>query len=138
MNKNIIYLTRRERFSGAHKLENKTLNNSENQKIFGPCFNLHGHNYDLFVTVKGHVKKKDGFVCNLKNLSSLIRDCIINKLDHKIINEADFMQNKIASTENLCVAIWNELEKKIHSQLNCQLHCVKIYETENNIFEYFG
>ena len=138
MNKNIIYLTRRERFSGAHKLENINLKEEENKKIFGQCNNLHGHNYYLFVTVKGNVQKRNGFVCNLKDLSVLIKHYIIEKLDHKIINEVDFMKNKIASTENLCVCIWNELENKINSQLNCQLHCIKILETENNTFEYFG
>ena len=138
MNKNIIYLTRRERFSAAHNLKNKNISNKENKKIFGKCLNLHGHNYELFVTVKGNVKKKDGFVCDLKELSSVLKKNIINKLDHQFLNEVDFMKGKIASTENLCVSIWNELEIKINSQLKCQLHCVKIHETENNIFEYFG
>ena len=138
MNKNIIYLTRRERFSSAHKLENKKISDKENEKLFGKCLNLHGHNYELFVTVKGNIKQKDGFVCDLKKLSSVLKKNIINKLDHQFINNVDFMKGEIASTENLCVSIWQELEKKINSELNCQLHCVKIYETENNIFEYFG
>lgn len=138
MNKNIIYLTRRERFSAAHKLENKNLSNKENETLFEKCFNLHGHNYELFVTVKGNVKQKDGFVCDLKKLSSMLKKYIINKLDHQVLNKVDFMEGKIASTENLCISIWEELEKKINSKLSCQLHCVKIYETENNICEYFG
>jgi 6-pyruvoyltetrahydropterin/6-carboxytetrahydropterin synthase len=138
MNKSTIYLTRRERFSSAHKLENKNISNKKNEKIFGKCLNLHGHNYELFVTVKGNIKEENGFVCDLKELSSLLKRYIINKLDHKFLNEESFMKGKIASTENLCISIWEELEKKIHSELNCQLHCVKIYETENNIVEYFG
>ena len=138
MKKNIIYLTRRERFSSAHKLENKNLSRKENEEIFGKCLNLHGHNYVLFVTVKGQTNEKDGFVCDLKKLSLVLKKHVINKLDHQFINEADFMQGRIASTENLCICIWENIEKIIKSELNCQLHCVKIYETENNIFEYFG
>ncbi len=138
MKKNIIYLTRRERFSSAHKLENKNLSLKENEEIFGKCLTLHGHNYELFVTVKGQAKEKDGFVCDLKKLSSVLKKHVINKLDHQFINEVDFMKGKISSTENLCIGIWQELDKIIYSELNCQLHCVKVYETENNIFEYFG
>tara|TARA_S200000501_G_C20834626_1_gene748786 strand:- start:102 stop:518 length:417 start_codon:yes stop_codon:yes gene_type:complete len=138
MKKNIIYLTRRERFSSAHKLENKNLSLKENEEIFGKCLTLHGHNYELFVTVKGQAKEKDGFVCDLKKLSSVLKKHVINKLDHQFINEVDFMKGKISSTENLCIGIWQELDKVIYSELNCQLHCVKVYETENNIFEYFG
>ncbi len=138
MNKNIIYLTRRERFSSAHKLENNSLNDQENKTLYDKCHNLHGHNYELFVTVKGNIKKKDGFVCDLKKLSALLKKHIIKKLDHQYINEVDFMKDHITSTENLCVGIWNELENKINAQFNCQLHCIKIKETENNTFEYFG
>ena len=138
MNKKEIYLTRRERFSAAHKLKNLNISEKENEKTFGKCLNLHGHNYVLFVTVKGEPKEKDGFVCDLKELSSVLKKYIINKLDHQFINEVDFMKGKIASTENLCISIWEELEININSELHCQLHCVKIYETENNIFEYFG
>ena len=138
MKKNVIYLTRRERFSSAHRLENKNISQKENEDVFGKCLNLHGHNYELFVTVKGQTKEKDGFVCDLKKLSLVLKTHVINKLDHQFLNEVDFMQGRISSTENLCIGIWQELEKIIYSELNCQLHCVKVYETENNIFEYFG
>ena len=134
----MIYITRRERFSSAHKLENIKLSNEENNNIFGPCYNIHGHNYELFVTVKGDVDQKTGFVTNLKDLDKLLKSLVISKLDHKIINDVSFMKNKIASTENLCIAIWKELYEPIKKNLNCKLFCIKILETENNIFEYFG
>ena len=134
----MVYITRRERFASAHKLENVKLSNEENNNIFGPCYNIHGHNYELFVTVKGEVSQKTGFVTNLKDLDKLLKSLVISKLDHQIINDVSFMKNKIASTENVCIAIWEELYEPIKKNLNCELFCVKILETENNIFEYFG
>tara|TARA_B100000674_G_scaffold306261_1_gene254365 strand:+ start:608 stop:1018 length:411 start_codon:yes stop_codon:yes gene_type:complete len=134
----MVHITRRERFSSAHKLENKNFSYKENCDTFGDCYNVHGHNYELFVTVKGEVNKKNGFVTNLKDLKKILNNYIISKLDHQIINEVSFMKNKIASTENVCIAIWDELYEPIKNELNCKLFCVKVLETENNIFEYFG
>ena len=134
----MVYITRRERFSSAHKLENIKLSNEENNNIFGPCYNIHGHNYELFVTVKGNINQKTGFVTNLKDLDKLLKSLVISKLDHQIINDVSFMKNKIASTENVCIAIWEELYEPIKKNLNCKLFCIKILETENNVFEYFG
>ena len=138
MKKKTVYLTRRERFSAAHVLKNDNLTNTENKNIFGKCLNMHGHNYHMFITVKGQVEQKTGFVCDLKELSVVIKKHIIDKLDHQFLNEVEFMKGKISSTENLCISVWDELEEIMRSKLKCELHCVKIYETENNIFEYFG
>ena len=134
----MVFITRRERFSSAHKLENKNLSTKENNDIFGSCYNMHGHNYELFVTVKGKVDPKTGFVANLKDLKKILKSHVISKLDHKLLNEVNFMKDKVASTENVCIAIWEELCKPIKNKLNCELFCVKVLETENNIFEYFG
>ena len=134
----MVYITRRERFSSAHKLENKNFNIEKNTSIFGSCYNMHGHNYELFVTVKGEVDKETGFVTNLKDLKKILKSYVISKLDHQFINDVSFMKGKISSTENVCIAIWNELEKPIKDKLNCELFCVKVLETEKYIFEYFG
>lgn len=136
----MIYITRRERFNAAHRLFKPNFSDEKNMEIFGKCSNpnWHGHNYDLFITVKGEVNPETGFLVNLKTLSKVIREKIIEKIDHKNINlEVDFMQNKMASTENLSIAIWDEIEPSIN-KLNCKLHCVKVYESENNYVEYFG
>jgi len=136
----MIYITRRERFNAAHRLFKAEYSDEENLKVFGKCSNpnWHGHNYELFVTVKGEIDSNTGFLINLKVLSKIIREEIIEKTDHKNINiEVDFMKNKMASTENLTIAIWKQLEKKV-SDLGISLHCVKIYESENNFVEYFG
>jgi 6-pyruvoyltetrahydropterin/6-carboxytetrahydropterin synthase len=136
----MIYITRRERFNAAHRLFRAEYSDEKNLEIFGKCSNpnWHGHNYELFVTVKGEVHPETGFIINLKALSQLIRKKVLEKIDHKNINlEVEFMQGKMASTENLTIAIWNELEKEI-ALLGATLHCVKIYESENNFVEYFG
>ncbi len=136
----IAYITRRERFNAAHRLFSKELTDEENLKLYGKCShpNWHGHNFDLFVTIKGEIDKSTGFVANLNNISNLIKDLVIEKLDHRNINlDVEFMKDKIASTENLAIAIWEELKNPIED-LGVSLHCVKIQETENNWVEYFG
>jgi len=136
----MIYITRRERFNAAHRLFREDFSNEKNLEIFGKCSNpnWHGHNYELFVTVKGEINKQTGFLVNLKRLSKIIRENIILKLDHKNINlEVEFMKDKLASTENLAVGIWQELEPHIKA-LGADLHCVKVTESENNFVEYFG
>ncbi len=136
----MIYLTRRERFSAAHRLYNPALTEEENLAQFGACANpnWHGHNYILWLTVKGEVNPETGYVVDLKAISQLLKDEVVDKLDHKNINlEVEFMRDIIVSTENLAVAIWNKLEPHI-KELGIELHCVKIEETENNLVEYFG
>lgn len=136
----MIYLTRRERFNAAHRMYRPEWDDAKNAEVFGKCSNpnWHGHNYALYVTVKGELNPETGYVVNLKTLSKIINQTIVEKLDHKNINlEVDFMQGKIASSENLAIAIWQQLEPPI-KELGIELHCVKIEETENNIIEYFG
>ncbi len=136
----MIYLTRRERFNAAHKLYKPEWSEEENLAFFGGCANpnWHGHNYELFVTVKGNINPETGFVIDLKKLSRLLNEKIITKIDHKNLNlDVPFMQGKIASTENLAVAVWNEIEEDI-KQMGAQLHCIEIKETENNSVKYYG
>ena len=137
----MIYVTRRERFNAAHKLYRPDWSKAMNEEVYGKCANenWHGHNYDLFVTVKGETDPDTGYVLDLKLLSKLINSEIISKLDHKNINlDVPFMSGMIASTENLVAAIWNILAPKITATFSCELHCIKLYETENNFAEYFG
>lgn len=136
----MIYITRREQFSAAHKLSRKEWTAEKNLKMFGKCANpnWHGHNYQLFVTVKGEQDEKTSFVANLSDVSAVMKEKVISKLDHKNINlDVDFMKGKPATTETLAVEIWNQVESPIRT-LGCELHCVKIQETENNYVEYFG
>ena len=135
-----IYLTRRERFNAAHRMFRPDWSDEKNREVYGKCSNplWHGHNYILFVTVKGEISAETGYVVNLSDLSQLIRTEIIDKLDHRNINlEVDFMKNKVVSSENLAVEIWRTLNPHIIN-LGIALHCIKIEETENNYVEYYG
>ena len=133
---NMVYITRKEHFNAAHKLHRPDWSEERNAEVFGKCANpnWHGHNYEIFVTVKGEPADDTGFVIDLKFLSKLIKERVIDKLDHKNINlDVDFMDGKMASTEILTIAIWNQLEAEINVK-----GCFLLYETENNFVEYFG
>lgn len=136
----MIYITRREQFCAAHRMYRKDWSDEENLRVFGKCSNpnWHGHNYVLHVTVKGEIPEETGFFINLSRLKEIIKDRIIDKVDHKNLNlEVTFMSGRIATTENLALAIWNELKPDIENE-GALLHCVKIGETENNSIEYYG
>jgi 6-pyruvoyltetrahydropterin/6-carboxytetrahydropterin synthase len=136
----MIYITRRERFNAAHRLFRPDFTDEKNLEVFGKCSNpnWHGHNYTLFVTVKGEIDPATGFLVNLKDLSELINTLVIEKLDHRNINlEVDFMQGVLASTENIAVGIWNELKDPVR-ELGALLFKVELHETENNFVEYYG
>jgi len=135
----MIYLTRAVHFNAAHKLFNPAWSRDQNETVFGKCANenWHGHNYDLFITVKGNPNPDTGFLFDAKRLSEIINSVVIEKLDHKNLNlDVDFMQGKMCSTENLAIGIWNELMPHIPAEI--QLHCVKLYETPRIFVEYFG
>jgi 6-pyruvoyltetrahydropterin/6-carboxytetrahydropterin synthase len=135
----MIYLTRHEHFNAAHKLYNPDWTPEKNNEIFGKCANAnwHGHNYELMVTIKGEVDPGTGFLMDAKLLSKILLDEVCEKLDHKNLNmDVDFMAGKLASTENLAIAIWNQIIP--HLPANVKLHCVKLYETPRICVEYFG
>jgi 6-pyruvoyltetrahydropterin/6-carboxytetrahydropterin synthase len=134
----IVYITRRERFNAAHKLYNPKWSKEENEAFFGKCANhyYHGHNFELFVTVKGIANPDTGMVMDLKELKALIKEEVTEKLDHKNLNEdIDFLKGQIPSIENIIIAIWEILDAKI---TNGKLHYLKLIETENNFVEYYG
>ena len=135
----MIYLTRKEHFNAAHKLYNPDWSKTKNEEIFGKCANenWHGHNYDLYITVKGEVDNNTGFLVDVKKLSVIINDYVLEKVDHKNLNvEVEFLRGKICSTENLAIGIWNELSHQLPPDV--ELHCVKLYETPRIYVEYFG
>ena len=137
----MIYLTRRERFNAAHRLFKKEWSDEKNFEVFGKCSNpnWHGHNYQLFVTIKGDINPETGFVVNLKVLSKIVREKVIEKIDHKNLNlDVDFMKDKMASTENLVIEIWKIMERCLPTITDAKLHCIKLHETVNNYVEYYG
>ena len=135
-----IYITRRETFNAAHKLYQPNWTEEENNLVFGKCANKnwHGHNFTLFVTVKGVPNIETGFVMNLKKLSDIINTQVIESLDHKNLNlDVSYLTGLMASTENLAIAIWDQLANEI-AKNGGELAKIKLIETENNFVEYFG
>jgi 6-pyruvoyltetrahydropterin/6-carboxytetrahydropterin synthase len=135
----MVYLTRIEHFNAAHRLYNPAWSYEKNEEVFGKCANenWHGHNYELYVTVKGNQDSDTGFLIDVKKLSILIKEHVTDKIDHRNLNlDVEFMKGKMCSTENLAQAIWQELLP--HLPPGVELHCIKLYETPRIFVEYFG
>jgi len=134
-----FYLTRREHFNAAHKLYNPQWTTEQNDVVFGKCANenWHGHNFELFVTVKGAPDPDTGFIVDAKLLSKIIKEYVVDVLDHRNLNlDIPFMHGKICSIENLVFEIWGQLAP--HMPKGVQLHCIKLVETPRIYVEYFG
>ena len=135
----MVYLTRSEHLNAAHKLYNPAWSYEKNEEIFGKCANenWHGHNYELLVTVKGNPHPDTGFIFDVKKLSRIIKEHVIEKIDHLNLNvDVDFMKGKMCSTENLAIGIWQQLLPHLPGAV--QLHSIKLYETPRIYVEYFG
>ncbi|HNA96529.1 MAG TPA: 6-carboxytetrahydropterin synthase [Chitinophagaceae bacterium] len=135
----MVYLTRIEHFNAAHKLYNPHWSKEKNEEVFGRCANenWHGHNFELYVTIKGQPDPDTGFIYDAKKLGALIQDKVIEKLDHRNLNiDVDFMKGKMCSVENLVVGIWNELMPSLPEGV--LLHSLKLVETAKIYVEYFG
>jgi 6-pyruvoyltetrahydropterin/6-carboxytetrahydropterin synthase len=135
----MVYLTRIEHFNAAHKLYNPNWSKEKNDEVFGKCANenWHGHNFELFVTIKGQPDPDTGFIYDAKKLGAIIKEKVVEKLDHRNLNtDVDFMKGKLCSIENLVVGIWNELEPFLPKTI--ELHCLKLVETSKIYVEYYG
>ena len=135
----MLYITRIEHFNAAHKLFNPKWSREKNEEVFGKCANenWHGHNFELYVTIKGFPDPETGFVYDVKKLSIIIKEYVIDKLDHKNLNEdVPFMHGKLCSIENLVIAIWEQLAPNLPPAI--ALHSLKLYETPRIFVEYFG
>jgi 6-pyruvoyltetrahydropterin/6-carboxytetrahydropterin synthase len=135
----VFYLTRKDPFHSANKVFNPQWTKEKNDEVFGKCANenWHGHNFELFVTIKGEVNPDTGFVMDAKLLSKIIKDQVVEVLDHKNLNlDVPFMAGKLCSIENLTFEIWNQLAPFLPQGV--ALHCIKLVETPRIFVEYFG
>lgn len=133
-----VSVYRKEHFNAAHRLNNPTLSDAENEAVFGKCnnANYHGHNYDLIVQLKGEIDPITGYVFDMKVLSDLIKEHVLNKFDHKNLNlDTDEFKSLNPSAENIAVVIWNILREKIDRKFEL---IIRLYETERNFVEYDG
>ena len=133
----MIRITRKIEFSAAHFYHNPNLSAEENHRVFGKCNNPrgHGHNYALEVGVSGKVDPATGMIANLADLDGFVERAVLQVFDHKSLNEdVSAFQEKVPTTENLCIDIYNRLKSFSHAKLER----VRIEETRNNSFEYAG
>lgn len=134
----MLYITRRDTFAASHRLHNPALSDAENARLYGKCnwTNGHGHNYVLEVTVVGEVSERTGMVCNLATLKQVMRERVVDKVDHRHLNlDVEFLRGINPTSENVAVAIWRELEHHIPQG---RLFRVRLFETENNVVDYYG
>lgn len=133
---NKVAVYRKEHFNAAHRLNNPSWSNEKNSKVFGKCnyANFHGHNYELVVKVVGEPDPESGYVIDLKLLSDIIKENVLDRFDHKNLNldTAEF-KNLNPTAENIAIVTYNLLRDKIQSSLAIQ---VRLYETERNFVEY--
>jgi len=135
----LLYITRKEHFNAAHQLWNPNWSDEKNLEIFGKCANphYHGHNFDLYVCVKGQPHPETGLVMDLKQLKLIIRKQVIDDLDHQNLNlDVAWLKGTMPSIETIVVGIWNRLAP--HLPEGVQLHKITLSETPNNFAEYFG
>ena len=131
------HLTRRYRFSASHRLHDQSMSPEENLATYGKCNNPygHGHNYIVEVTVSGQVDPSTGMVCNLVDLDGFVKEQIVNRYDHTNLNTVDEFQKLVPTTENLCVEIFDRLQKGFRP---ASVERIRIEETMMNSFEYAG
>ena len=131
------YLTRRYWFSASHRLNSADMSAEENQSVYGKCNNPHGHghNYSLEVTVSGPVNPRTGMICNLVDLDSFVHEKILERFGHQNLNMLAEFQETVPTTENLCVEVFDVLERDFH---HAQVDKVRVEETMLNSFEYAG
>ena len=131
-----VAVFRREHFNAAHRLHNSAWSAEENLRIFGKCNNpnFHGHNYDLEVQIIGEIDRKTGYVFDLKILSDIIKENILDKFDHKNLNlDVEEFKNLNPTAENISVVIYDILRTKIPSNYSIK---IRLYETDRNFVEY--
>lgn len=135
-NKKKVAVFRKEHFNAAHRLHVAEWSAEQNAQVFGKCNNVHyhGHNYELIVKVTGVPDAVTGYVIDMKILSDLIKDNVLEKFDHKNLNiDTDEFKHLNPTAENIAMVIYNLLRPHLDDQLDLQ---IRLYETERNFVEF--
>lgn len=131
-----VAVYRQEHFNAAHRLNNPAWSDQKNAEIFGKCNlpNYHGHNYELIVKVLGEVNPETGYVIDMKVLSDIINEHVLDRFDHKNLNEdVPEFKNVNPTAENIAIVIYKILRPLIDQTLSLQ---IRLYETPRNFVEY--
>jgi 6-pyruvoyltetrahydropterin/6-carboxytetrahydropterin synthase len=135
----MIQLTKRVEFCAAHYYASPAWSAEENQRVFGRDGNLHGHNYVLEVTIQGEPSAETGMVMDLKALKDLIVEAVVDRFDHKHLNQdVPCFKEKVPTPENLAVLIWELLEPRLEGHAGLQLHRVRLHEDTSFFVDYYG
>lgn len=131
-----VSVFRKEHFNAAHRLNNPNWSDEKNERVYGKCnnTNFHGHNYDLIVQLTGEVDPESGYVYDMKLLSDLIKETILDRFDHKNLNmDTEEFKYINPSAENIAIVFYEILRKKIELKFDLK---IRLYETERNYVEY--
>ncbi len=134
----IVTVSRKAHFNAAHRLFRKDWSDEKNEKVFGKCNNpnYHGHNYDLVVSVTGHIDQETGFVMDVKVLKDIIKEEVEDAFDHKNLNiEVDEFKDLNPTAENIAVVIYDKIKPKLKQSLALE---ITLYETPRNFVTYSG
>jgi 6-pyruvoyltetrahydropterin/6-carboxytetrahydropterin synthase len=131
------HLSRRYLFSASHRLHSEAMSDEENHATYGKCNNPygHGHNYIVQVTVSGQVDPKTGMICDLVDLDTFMEREVLSRFDHENLNTLQEFNQKVPTTENLCVQIYEIVHRGFQK---AHLERVRLEETMMNSFEYAG
>ena len=131
------FITKQYKFCAAHRYWNNRWTEAENFENFGDDIYLHGHNYNLDITISGEINTDSGFIVNLQKLNNIVQENVISIMDHsQIEKDIDWFENRQPSTENMVVFIWKRLVNIIPSP--AKLHSIKLQETPTISTIYFG
>lgn len=130
-----VRVTKRVGFAAGHQLGSPELSEEENRRVFGDCARLHGHNYDLEVTVEGEVDPRTGFVIDFRELKRRVRELAIDAIDHRHLNDVAWLEGRVPTAENLVVALWDRLSGQLGE---ARLVRLRLWETDRSMVEYGG
>lgn len=131
-----VAVFRREHFNAAHRLYNSDWDDARNTEVFGKCSwpHYHGHNYELEIKVIGEVDEKTGFVMDMKKLSELAQEKVLQKFDHKNLNlDTEEFRSLNPTAENIAIVVYNLLRPHLDEKLELY---IRLYETPRNFVEY--
>lgn len=128
---------RRYNLSASHRLHADVLTDEENRAAYGRCNNPHGHghNYVVEVLVRGAVDEATGMVIDLAALDEVVHAKVVARFDHRNLNLDPLFERQVPTTENLCRTVFELLQNELPAG---GLDCIRVEETENNFFEFYG
>jgi len=136
-----VEITHVQEFSASHRLHNTSLSDEENRRIFGVCNNLHGHghNYEVAVSVRGEVPPDTGMVMDLNILARIVREHLVDQVDHRHLNhDVPFFEGIIPTAENIAIVFWRRIEALVNEYPGCRLSKIQVRESRANSAEYRG